>query len=590
MVLATAYGFIDRGVHSKINEREQIKRAQRQISRSTHPDYDHDSYNWSSYRYLLRSGRPFVDQFLKKMSKRETSADFTTRRLITYNPAHAKGALYDVRNAIFERSHEISRAGGDLTYQTAIKGESGGVDNRNSTMNHFMGTKILEELLAMRRVGVCIDKAKLDKNSTKLDMADQRPYLYMYRAEDIRNWEEEDGKLIRLLLRDYAYNYDQFGMPMDFKETYRFYELTDSGIKISYYDSESELYEEDLLELTNIPFAMFELSHSLLTDIIDYQIALLNIESSDLNFILKANFPFYTEQVGPGDDAAFLKDFDEEGTAENNQIVETGAMHGRKYAKNLERPGFIHPSPEPLEASMKKQAEMKKDIRRLVNLALSTIEAKHASADSKQQDEKGLEAGLAFIGQELERGEKLIAKTWSEFQGTASPATINYPRRYTLKTEEERREESKEMLDTLPKIPSITFKKEIAKQVVDTLIGHRITNELLKSIQSEIDKAKIIVTDPEVVRSDFEAGFVSTETAAIARGYPGGEDLEQAKQDHAERAKRIAEAQSSVTQGARGVDDLSADPNEAKREKEESQNPDLNDDASKGVRGDGPDN
>jgi hypothetical protein len=34
-------------------------------------------------------------------------------------------------------------------------------------------------------------------------------------------------------------------------------------------------------------------------DIADYQIALMNLESSDINYMLKSNFPFYVEQYDP---------------------------------------------------------------------------------------------------------------------------------------------------------------------------------------------------------------------------------------------------------------------------------------------------
>ena len=50
------------------------------------------------------------------------------------------------------------------------------------------------------------------------------------------------------------------------------------------------------LELTRIPFVMMDIRDSLLKDICNHQIALLNLLSSDVNFALKANFPFYIEQ------------------------------------------------------------------------------------------------------------------------------------------------------------------------------------------------------------------------------------------------------------------------------------------------------
>lgn len=572
-------------IHHAINDRSINQSKMRKVNKSVHPTYSNDTSRWKAYRYLLASGRDFVNKYLKKLTKRESAADFNIRREITYCPSHAKASLIDVRNSIFERSNEIHRIGGDETYQQAIKGN---VDNKNSSMNHFMGTVVLEELLAMRRVGICIDKPQLPLIKTKQDTANQRPYLYVYQAENIRNWYEEDGELVSLILRDYKYSNDNLGMPLDYEETYRWYQLGD-GVAVRFYNEVGEEVSQPVrLELDHIPFAMLEISHSLLVDIIDYQIALLNIESSDVNYIIKGNFPFYVEQISGANDAAFLKHFtdDEDGDSKNKKEVEAGSFHGRYYPKGNERPGFIHPSSEPLEASMTKQDKMKKDIRSLINLALNTIEPKFSSAESKQQDEKGLEAGLAFIGQELERGERLIARTWSAFQGSKEVATIKYPRRYSLKTEKERQEEIDKLIETLPKVPSLSYQKEVAKEIVDLQLGHKTANDKLKEIMSEIDQAKIIAIDPQVIRSDFEAGFLSTETAAKARLYPAGEDLEQAKEDHAERAKRILEAQTS----ARGVDDLSNDPDSPVKEKKQSQSADVSDDSSKGVRGDGNNN
>ena len=72
-------------------------------------------------------------------------------------------------------------------------------------------------------------------------------------------------------------------------------------------------------------------------------------------------------------------------------------MEGRRYGKGLERPGFIHPSSEPLEVSMAKQKELKEDIRTLIGLNLASLQSRRASAESKQEDVRTKEEGLSFI-------------------------------------------------------------------------------------------------------------------------------------------------------------------------------------------------
>src|SRR5690606_23205445 len=98
--------------------------------------------------------------------------------------------------------------------------------------------------------------------------------------------------------------------------------------------------------------------------------------------------------------------------------LKVGVVHGRRYGKGLDRPGFIHPSSEPIKASMAKQDALKNDIRTLINLSLSNIKPKMASAESKSLDERGLEAGLSNIGLVLEHCERKIAHYWSLYEGS----------------------------------------------------------------------------------------------------------------------------------------------------------------------------
>ena len=109
-----------------------------------------------------------------------------------------------------------------------------------------------------------------------------------------------------------------------------------------------------------------EINQSLLADVSNYQIAMLNMTSSDINYAVKSNFPFYVEQYDPrvemekrarqaidNDDTSKDGSAEAEKKAKDDQI-KVGNTQGRRYPINSERPGFIHPSPDPLMASMNK--------------------------------------------------------------------------------------------------------------------------------------------------------------------------------------------------------------------------------------------
>ena len=108
------------------------------------------------------------------------------------------------------------------------------------------------------------------------------------------------------------------------------------------------------------------------------------------------------------------------------------------------------------------------------------------------------EAGLSYIGLELENGERKIVNVWSEYESFTDEATIAYPERYSLQTDSERRVEAGELKKLAPTVPSITFQKEIVKEIARITVGHKVTNEALEAIYSEIDNADVLNTDPDI--------------------------------------------------------------------------------------------
>ena len=550
------------------------------ISSMTHPTYDALLADWTKFRFVYEGGHDFVEEYLAAFSKRESTTDFEARKAISYSPSHAKAALVDIKNAIYQRMVDITRVDGPNTYQKAIIGELQGVDLAGNNMNSFIGTKVLPELISMGKVGVYIDKASVEQGVSRAVTRNIHPYLYFYQAEDILSWSYDlNNQLTSVLLRDHTEVKDEeTGLTVAIIEQYRLLRLTDDGVLITVYDSDSApLVEAILLNLEEIPFVIFDIGQSLLVDVADYQISLLNLASSDMSYALKSNFPFYTEQFSPQSELVNVRsalanettassgEASQAAKASNNEI-QVGVTQGRRYPKGLERPGFIHPSSEPLLASMDKQKMLKEEIRQLINLSLSNISPSRSSAASKEFDERGLESGLAYIGLELEHGERRIATIWSGYEKSRDIATIKYPTRYNLRTDEDRLREAAELDKRVASVPSVTYQKAIAKQIASVTIGHKISNDVLQRIYDEIDSSAVVVTNPDIIIADHEAGFVSTMTASKARGYAEGE-VEQAKKDHAERASRIALAQSKA--GARGVADLSANVNDGKDEKKE---------------------
>lgn len=577
------------------------------ISQVTHPDYDANIKDWSKFRFTYQGGKEFIEEYVVQFSARENNNDYIERLDISYCPAFAKAAVNEIKNAIYQRMVDVIRQDGPKNYQIAIKGERGGVDFTGNTMTGYIGRLVLPELLSIGKVGIYVDKSKFGEVLTinQVRAMNKHPYIYLYTAESIKSWiYDSEGRLLKVLLEDTGYATDKdFGLPHTRVTSYRLLEVTTEGILITFFNSEGVIVGIETLKLKEIPFVILEISNSLLVDVADYQIALTNLASSDMWYAIKANFPFYTEMYNPHSDlAAFQRNATAQlatdanldtasesttGSAADAKVakdveVKVGATQGRRYAKGLERPGFINPSSEPLKASMDKQDQLKEEIRQLVNLTVANLAPRKASAESKAFDERTLESGLSYIGLELEHAERQIAYYWSLYENS-NPAHVSYPTNYSLKTKAELQDEAGKDLDTAAKIPSITFKKEIFKQAATTLVGNRVSVETMNNIIKEIDTAKVLKSDSETILGEHEAGLVGDELASELCGYPIGE-VERAKVDHAERATRILAAQTA----ARGVPELTNAKKQDStiKEKKESQAADINLDAQKkAVRG-----
>jgi hypothetical protein len=605
---------------TKINTANMRERTKRIID-SRHPNFLSDVTDWKKWRLTYQGGRHYVQQYLKKFNKQEDAADFRTRKDMTPIPTFAAAALNDIRNSIFQRLRDVVRRDGSESYKQAIQGLDLGVDLRGSTMNAFMGMEVLTELLIMGRVGVYVDNPVVQRSDgADLSLADAqhvRPYLYLYRVEDILSWRcaspDSPSEFQSLLLRDTCMDFDQDTLlPMTAFERFRLLWINaETGkVNMQFINSDGESIGRDgqpstspiELDLDRIPFIMPDVGGSLMTDVCQHQIALLNLVSSDVSYALKANFPFYTEQRDTRGVGDHLKhNVAPDGTSEAGgqpshlREFKAGPTQGRAYDLKAERPGFIHPSPEPLEASMKLQSKLEQDIRKLINLAVQSM-ATRASAESKSMDNQGLEAGLSFIGLVLESAERRIADLWAAYESAdvrkRNVAVVKYPERYNLKDDADRVKEAKELATLIQSTPSNTARKEMWKNLVAVLLSGRVSVEKIDAINAEIETANFTTSDPTIIIAAVEAGLTGDETASMALGFAKGE-ITKARADHAARIARIQAAQAPTggdapgDAAARGNPDADPNPKAAKGEKASSQSPDLQADRKPRQRGKG---
>lgn len=547
-----------------------------------HPDYD----CCDLFRDAWVGGQKFVDKYLIQLSKREDPFSLTERRSVSYCPAISKASVTEIKNSISARIADVIRTGGPVSYQAAVNGDKFGVDNLGNSMNSFMVKSVIPELLAMQMVGVYVDRANIGDNFNLITAAANRPYVYTFKREDILAWVPDDtsepNEFKVLLLRENHLVTDSLtGLPIKWTTRYRFLRIVDGHVEVKFFDEAGKQLGETVpLKMKVIPFVLFAISESLLTDIGQYQVCLMNLASSDMAYSLKANFPFYTEMYDPKTEPGFYKtgvqpiDLIKKDAANINipqlnaaqattkDEILVGTMHGRRHPLGTTTPEFIHPSPEPLLASMKKQEQLKSEIRQIINLWLSNVTA--GSIDLEEQDRRqGLESGLNNIGMECEHGERSLMTVWGLYDGIESDGTVSYPSTYYVKTDAERREEAKEINELKSAIPSVTYQKETAKQSVYALFHGKLPDEVLKTIFKEIDDAQTMTCDCEEITSDLQAGLVGLELASLARGYPKGQ-VPIAKQEQAERLALVQAAQQTEgglkNPAARGLKDQAALP------------------------------
>lgn len=538
-----------------------------------HPELSELQDDIKKWRLILRGGRLFKEEYL---IEREDEPDFQSRSDVTPIPGFAKEAIREVEKSIYQRIATVQRTGGNSTFPNVAKGLTGGVDRRGSTMTAFLASKVITELLFIGKVGVYVDMVSQLGPTKAAVPADAHPYFYSYKREDIIDWEvfDNDPKQFRyIILRDSVTLYKEEIRDSQV-DRFRKIWINELGtVSVLFYNNEDQPVNQDMtpnesatpipLALTRIPFVLFELDQPLTDDIADHQIALLNLESSDISYAINSNIPFYVEQRDalsddvyarknkfwptnadgtPVDEADLVNDQKKKFQRDGRE-VRVGVTQGRTYGPKFEAPQFIHPSPEPLTVSMLKQDRLKNDIRRLVMLAIENVGTKYQSSQTKSLDFAPLEAGLSYFGLLLQTGENELASIYALYEGK-EPATVIYPAAYKLLSDTERREAAKEESELASAIPSATFRIEMQKKVATTLLQPTVDQSILDAIYDEIDSAEGSTGDPDQIRSDVEAGLVTAATGSILRGYAPGE-AEKAQLERAERLRLQQQAQTA---------------------------------------------
>lgn len=544
-----------------------------------HPYYNLMKDKWDKYRLTFEGGDKFRETYLVKFSSRESDTDFAERKKVTHVPSFAKAAVLEIKNAIYNRLCEVQRIGGSKSYQEAVNGN---IDLKKSTMNAFMGGVVLPELLAIGRIGVFVDiQPNRTMTGTMQDDVGRSPYVYIYTAEQILSWSyDENRELISVLVEAAETEEDEdTELTSDLIREYRLFKKHASGVEVIKFNNDGVETDRRVFPWRHIPLFILDVKESLLTDVCEYQIGLMNLSSSDMIHGIKANFPFYIEQRDPRQQNAlramkFSAGDETDGTASKantaaNEEIQVGNVKGRTYGAGMNAPAFIHPSPEPMDISLKKQDTMKREIRQLVQLAVTNMDPRRETAESKDLDNRGLEAGLSYIAQELEKAERAIAEFWAMYVDD-DVAEVKYPEDYSLISDAERLEMAQKLTENAKTSPSLTYQKEVLKQIAKTIIGHKVSNEIMSMISKEIDASSVPIVDPVVLQKDVELQICSADTAAKIRGYGPGE----AKKAQDERAIRAAQIVAAQTEAA-----------DAKEEKEVSQDPAANADPGKKVRG-----
>lgn len=549
----------------------------------------------NQWRLCYDGGNAFREQFLTRRIAYEATAnggwkpnesesepwqDFAERKSKTPIPTYAKREINKLKNKMVQRFADIIYRGGSDALKKAIKGEDKGVDNRNKSMNDFIGSDILPDMLVVGKIGVFVDFPE-NPGETLADLKANRarPFMYTYPVEEIHQLvrsdrgDSSDWKYVSFY--DRTFEKGAAGETVE-KCYYRAFWKDSIDGKVQYQrynDTGVEDGPQRELPLTEIPFVLFDIGDSLIKDACSYQIQLLNLISNDTAYCLQANYPFMVRQRDKNNTGAFQSGSDD-------ATVKAGEKKGLWYDKGLDAPQFIAPPSKPIEASIAMRQESKKEIAEIVTDSLQDVAG----------TTEGIGAGLSFIGSRLQLGVQRLFSHWAAYESVSptarTVATVNVPEQWIQRPMLERIEECEKLAALQFSVPSTNAKKETAKFIVDTLGKDVYPLDKVDAIKKEIDSAAYCVGDPKTVLELKNAGVMSAETSALAVGCKADEAAK-AKADQAERVALANAAQGAENANGRGNPDGKADPQQTQLDKEAGRNTDGKPTTEPPVRGEG---
>lgn len=526
--------------------------------------------DWLKWRFCYQGGDDFRDEFLKEFVGsvgQEGDVAFERRRDLTPIPTFAKMEINKIKNSVGRRLRDVRRSGGTDVFQDAVQGNKRGVDLRGSSMNSYITKQLLPELLVMGKVGVLVDAPVIRPLAGKevISRADVprtfQPYLNRFTIENtpilIEAPSESPSDWSHVLVETEKQEFNLLTGEADCVKTFRYYWLEEDDqarlgkVNTIFLDASAQPLSDVLkLDLDAIPFVQFQIDNSLMIDVCSYQIALLNMISADSSYAIDSNFPFLTRQGGGTDIGEHLDGGD------GDETTRVGTDRGLNYGRGLERPGFISPPSEPMDASVSLRREMKDEVSALIQGALTDLGT-----------EGSVEAGLGAIGDSLLCGESRLWDHFTVYEERRPErreiATIAYPNTWTLKSDDQRLNEAEKFIKLGNLVVGRKNKQQMAIKAVESLHGGTVSTEKMNGFISEINASPIAIADPDVLLKAKQAGALSTETVSIALGAKKDEHLK-AKADGAERAKAVVAAQSSVNDAGRGNPDGMNNPDDQK--------------------------
>lgn len=536
-----------------------------------HPVWSDNQSDWMTWRLTYEGGQAFLDTFLKKFSRREGRTDFLQRKELTYNPSHTSTCLNMYRDSLMSKAHEIVRTGDPIYKDICSKN----VDQSNNSMNSFMGLQFIPWLMAQQRRFIMVDAPPVVEGTTR-DQDNGRPFIWAVNAENVLAWKFEDGKMTKVLIQEVAEVEDvDTGLAVDTDIQYRYMELVPAGSDPIQVSKDYEFVppsstepcvmvrlidkigkdkcEPYSLNLPRLPLVMGELVESMLKNVAPIQIALMNLNSTDMVFLFKGNFPLYVENrdkaqrvIPPRATKKTVRDMEkvdmEDREADediiNRERKEVGTMAGVSFGKDLVAPSFIGPPISNCQLSMAKQGEMKQEIRVLLDLSLVSMAQKALtqSGESKAMDRVGLDKGLSYVGTVCEQVERDVAEIIHLFLQSTTKFEVKYPTEYSLKTKAERLEECTSLQAGKAMVRSKTWQNEVSKDQVRTVLQSRVDASVIETICNEIDENEWFdesLERSQILGADILNKLVSTKTASLMRGYPEGEAESVQEEDQA---------------------------------------------------------